>query len=269
MKTLGFRGKLVVVTGASSGLGREIARRLACNEGADLVVAARRRDRLEELKADIERRCSSTVHIVTADLGDPGGAESLYHGATAHGEVFGLVNCAGVTYYGRMLDAPPGTSERIFAVNLFAGMRLILLFLPSFLERGRGAILTVTSLAGLIATPFQTAYSASKHGMQAFMDGIASEYRGRGVTFCSFAPGGMATEMSALSGLDRKIPVDSAVNMRPARAARIAVGALKRGRERCVPGLMNKSIVLFSRLAPRALALRSANRLYDPGEAAR
>jgi short-subunit dehydrogenase len=75
--------------------------------------------------------------------------------------------------------------------------------------------------------------------------------------------------MLTLSGIDKKIPAESAVNMAPARAARIAVNALKRGRERCVPGLVNKSIVLFSRLAPRALALRSANRLYDPGKAAR
>jgi uncharacterized protein len=261
-----FRGKLFVVTGASSGLGREIALRLACQEGAHIVASGRRRERLEELKAEVEGSSDSRVSIVTADLGDPAEAESLHRWATAHGEVFGLVNCAGVTYYGRTLDAPAGTSERVMAVNLFAGMRLVMLFLPDFLARGRGAILTVTSLAGVLTTPYQTVYSASKHGMQAFMEGIAREYRGRGVGFTTVLPGGLDTEMLTLSGLDRKIPSGSAVTMSPARAARIAVKALKRGRERCVPGLMNKMLLLSSRLLPRSVVERSADRLYDPGE---
>jgi hypothetical protein len=263
-----FRGKLFVVTGASSGLGREIARRLACHEGAHIVVSARRRERLEELKADVEGRCNSRVSIVTADLADPAEADSLHRWATAHGDVFGLVNCAGVTYYGRTLGAPPGASERVLSVNLFAGMRLIMLFLPAFLERGSGAVLSVTSLAGILTTPYQTVYSASKHGMQAFMEGLAREYRRRGVAFCTLLPGGIDTEMLSLSGLDRKIPPGSAAIMRPDRVARIAVRALKRGRERCVPGLMNRLLLLTSRFVPRSVVERSADRLYDPGERA-
>ncbi len=267
MKRIDFRGKLVVVTGASSGLGREIARRLALAEGADLVVAARRRERLEELKADLEGRSRSRVHIVTVDLAAADGPDSLFREACGFGEVFGLVNCAGITWYGRTLDAPPGTSEGIVAVNLLAGMRLAALFLGVFLQRGGGAILTVTSLAALVTTPFQNVYGATKHAMHVFMEGLAREYKGRGVFFCTFAPGGIATEMITLSGLDRKIPLDSAVNMEPARAARIAVAALKRGRERCVPGLMNKAVVFLSRLVPRSLVAWSAERLYDPGNA--
>lgn len=261
-----FRGKLFVVTGASSGLGREIARRLACHEGAHIVASARRRDRLEELKVDVESRCNSRVFIVTADVADPADADSLHRWAAAHGDVYGLVNCAGITYYGRTLEAPAGTSERVLSVNLFAGMRLTMLFLPAFLERGSGAILTVTSLAGVLTAPYQTVYSASKHGMQAFMEGLAREYEGRGVAFCTFMPGGIDTEMLSLSGLDRKIPSGSAVNMSAARAARIAVQALKRGRERCVPGLMNKGLLLASRFVPRSLVEQLAKRLYDPGE---
>ena len=143
---------------------------------------------------------------------------------------------------------------------------LIMLFLPEFLARGSGAILTVTSLAGILTTPYQTVYSAAKHGMQAFMEGLAREYRGRGVSFCTFLPGGMDTEMLSLSGLDRKIPSGSAVNMRADRAARIAVRALKRGRERSVPGIMNKALLLAARFVPRTVVESSAHRLYDPGE---
>ncbi len=261
---LDLRGRLIVVTGASSGLGREIARRLACVEGASIVVAARRRDRLEDLKADVEGRCSARVHIVTADLTDPREADTLHTWATAHGEVFGLVNCAGITWYGPTLDAPAGESERILAVNLVAGMRLTMLFLPDFLARGGGFVMTVTSLAGIFTTPFQTAYAASKHGMQAFMEGLAAEYAGRGVQFTTVAPGGIDTEMLTLSGLDRLVPAASPVNMSAARAARLAVNALKNGRSRYVPGIMNKAMVFLTRLVPVSTVTRIARRVYDP-----
>ncbi|HTO21851.1 MAG TPA: SDR family NAD(P)-dependent oxidoreductase, partial [Spirochaetia bacterium] len=130
MPSLDLAGKLVVVTGASSGLGREIARALAVDEKADVVVAARRRDRLESLKTEIESRCPSRVHVLTVDLESPDGPQALFDGATAVGEVFALVNCAGVTFYGRTLDAPADTTRRILAVDQLAVMQVTLLFLP-------------------------------------------------------------------------------------------------------------------------------------------
>ncbi len=264
MRPIDFRGKLVVVTGASSGLGRDIARRLAITEGADLVIAARRRERLEELKAEIEKGCRSRVSFVAADLGTAEGVETLFRESCAAGDVFGLVNCAGSTYYGRTLDAPPGVTERIFSIDLLAGMRLSTKLLEVFLARGRGAILTVTSLAALMPLPFQNVYAAAKHGMQSFMEGLAREYRGRGVTFTTFLPGGMATELLALAGLDRKFAMDNPANMDPVRAARIAIDAWKKGADRSVPGLLNKTIAMLSRLAPRSFVAWSTEKVYKP-----
>jgi hypothetical protein len=264
MRPIDFRGKLVVVTGASSGLGRDLARRLALAEGADLVITARRRQRLEELKAEIEKGCRSRVFCVEADLGTPEGVQTVFRDACAEGDVFALVNCAGSTYYGRTLDAPPGVTERIFSIDLLAGMRLSLMFLKVFLERGSGAVLTVTSVAALMPLPFQNVYAAAKHGMQSFMEGLAREYRGRGVTFTTFLPGGMATELLTLAGLDKKIRVDSPVNMDPARAARIAIAAWKKGADRSVPGVLNKTIAVLSRLAPRSFVTWSAEKVYGP-----
>jgi short-subunit dehydrogenase len=264
MKPLDLRAKLVVVTGASSGLGRDIARRLAVVEGADLVIAARRRERLEELKSEVGSASASRVSCVPVDLGTPEGVETLYAQAWAAGDVFALVNCAGMTYYGRTLDAPPGTAERIFSIDLLAGVRLSMLFLSRFLDRGSGAILTVTSLAALMPLPHQNVYAAAKHAMQSFMEGLAHEYRARGVTFSTFLPGGMDTELLSLAGLDKKIPADSPANMDSARAARIAIDNWKKGTERSVPGLLNKTIAVLSRLAPRALVAWGADRVYAP-----
>jgi uncharacterized protein len=251
MPPLDFAGKLVVVTGASSGLGREIALALALREGANLVLAARRRDRLESLKSEIESRCTSCAHVVPVDLGAPDGPQTLFDRATAAGEAFALVNCAGVTFYGRTLDAPPDTNRRIIAVDQVAVMETTLLFLRTFLERGAGAILTITSLYGLVPGPYQNVYAAAKHAVQTFMEGLAGEYRGRGVTICTFAAGSMLTEMIQSAGLDRRHGVDSSVFLDPARAARAALQSFKKGRLILIHGLLYKAAALLGRITSR------------------
>ncbi len=264
MARINFAGRLVVVTGASSGLGREIARALALREGAHLVVAARRRDRLEALKSEIESRCSSRVHVVPVDLGAPDGPRSLFAQATACGQVAALVNCAGITFYGRTLDATMEGCMQIVAVNQIATMQTTMLFLRYFLDQGFGAILAVTSVAALVPTPFQNVYSASKHAIQCFMEGLSREYRGRGVAICTFAAGSMATEMTVRSGLDRKYASGSPVYLSLVRSARIAVSSFKRRKLFAVPSVLYKTAVFIARLAPRKLVLWASERAYRP-----
>ena len=264
MPLLDLSGKLVVVTGASSGLGREIALCLALEEKADVVVAARRRDRLEALKADIQSRSPSRAHVVVVDLGAPDASETLFRESTALGTVGALVNCAGITFYGRTLDAPADTSQRIIAVNQIAAMKNTLLFLRYFLERGCGGILTVTSVYGLIPGPYQNAYAASKHAMQTFMEGLAGEYRGRGVTLSTFAAGGMATEMIQHAGLDRRHGADSFLFLDTARAARAAISSFKRGRLVLIHGVVYKAAALLARITSRRFGVWLSERIMRP-----
>ncbi len=217
MPQMDLKGRIVVVTGASSGLGREIARLLALREGADLVVAARRRDRLEALKAEIESACTARVHVVPLDASAPEAAESLYREAFSFGDVFGLVNCAGLTFWGRTLDAPEGRHEEMVQVNFLFPMQLSTRFLRRFLERGSGAILTVTSETAFHPLPYQNVYAATKSALQSFTEGLAREYRGRGIRITTVAPGGMATEWLATYGLDRKFSPSSPVTWIRAR----------------------------------------------------
>jgi len=264
MPPLDFAGKLVVVTGASSGLGREIALALALREKAHVIVAARRRDRLETLKAEIESRSASCAHVVPVDLGAPDGPEALFAQATSIGQVSALVNCAGVTFYGRTLEAPVETSRRIIAVNQLAVMQTTLLFLRSFLDRGSGAILTVTSVYGLIPGPYQNVYAAAKHATQTFMEGLAGEYRGRGVTFCTFAAGSMVTEMIRQAGLDRRHGARSPVFLDPARTARAALSSFKKGRLILIPGALYKFVVFLARVTPRRFGVWLSERIMRP-----
>jgi hypothetical protein len=259
MKKMDFGGRWIVVTGASSGLGREIARILAVREGANVVLAARRRDRLEQLAQEIRSSSAAEVQVVAVDLADPAGAQTLFSEATVRRKVYGLVNCAGMTNFGRTLDASMEKIEQILAVNLLAEMRCTLLFLRHFLDQGEGGILAVTSIGAFVPLPFQNVYAATKAGVQSFMEALAQEYRGAGVSFCTFATAGIDTDMIR----DSKFG-GAAFNMSPARAAAHAVAGFKAGRMRHVPGAMGKTIVFLVRHVPRSLVVRAAGGIFRP-----
>ena len=259
MKRRDFRGKWIVVTGASSGLGREIARSLAVREGAHVVLAARRKDRLDQLAAEIRAACPGQVLVLPVDLADPAGAQALFAEATSRQKVYGLVNCAGSTFFGRTLDASMEKIEQILALNLVVEMKSTLLFLRYFLEQGEGAILTITSIGAFLPLPYQNVYAATKQGMQSFMEALAQEYRGAGIAFCTFAPGGINTDMIA----DSKFG-GAATNMDPARAAARAVAGFKAGRMRHVPGVIGRTTAFLARHLPRSLVVRTAGRIFRP-----
>ena len=257
-------GRLIVVTGASGGLGREIARKLALKEGADLVITGRRRHALEDLRGEIRGLCDRSVTVVPCDLSAEEGPRELHARAREAGRVFGLVNNAGVTHYGPAAEASQERLLEVLRTNLLAPVLLTRLFVRDFLDRGEGAILNVTSLAALITVPYQAAYTAAKQGLQAYSEALAGECRGAGVVITTFAPGGIATEMISSSGLDRRFGASSSLLMRADDAARAALRAWKRERLLAVPGIGNKLIALVPRLLPRRAVVRLAAAVYSP-----
>lgn len=229
-------GRLVLVTGASSGLGRAIARRLVEREGADVIIAARRRDRLEELAAelDIAGQDASTVGVARrrrvwtcgVDLAAADGPQRLMAAVreieeTRGERVFGLVNNAGVTHYGPAADMPSDALHRILDLNVTATIDLTHRFLRHVLgvdtARGpdkprslppRGAVLTITSVAAHVPVPYQAVYAASKHALQGFSESLGFELGrlrrtgGPRIVVTAVSPGGIATEMIERSGLE-------------------------------------------------------------------
>ncbi|MCU0288622.1 MAG: SDR family oxidoreductase [Acidobacteria bacterium] len=264
MAKLNFKDKWVLITGASSGLGREIALIMAKEEKAHLVVTARRIERLENLKKEIESSGNTRVEILAADLSKLDDVESVFKKAVEIADIYALINNAGISFYNIAKESDIDIFEKIIQVNLLAPMRLSLKFLSYFQKKGAGAIINITSETGLVIVPYQSAYSASKHGIQAFTEGLHMENKERGIAICSFAPGGVITEMITNIGLDKKIELNSPFNMKPHIAARKAVQAFKKKKFLVVPGLLNKSTVFVARLLPRKVVARLAEIIYRP-----
>jgi short-subunit dehydrogenase len=177
---MNLRDRTVVVTGASSGIGTETVRALA-GRGARVVATARREDRLEALADAVPG-----VVPVTADVTDPAGRARI---SAQAGQVDVLVNNAGVGYFGMVEQMTGEDVERLLEVNVLAAIALTKEVLPGMLERERGAIVNVSSVAAFLAVPPLTVYSTTKFALQGFSEGLRREVAGRGVSVHTVNPG--------------------------------------------------------------------------------
>jgi uncharacterized protein len=272
-------GKLVIVTGASSGLGRDIARLLVQEEQSRVILVARRAERLESLANELNSVGSTVAYVLVADLTEPDAAarvvaDSRRIAQDAGLPLYGLINNAGVTHYGPVLGMEPGEAERILRLNALAPIELTRLFVAATTERSeapargatiaRAAILNVTSLGAHVPVPYQAVYAASKHGLQAFSESFAAELRGEGIAITAVGPGGIDTEMIEGSGLSSKFGSGSSALASSEGIARRAIRAWKRGKISYVPGFGNKVGMLAGRLLPRRTVARATERIFRP-----
>lgn len=187
-----------MVTGASSGIGAAVAKMLS-EEGARVVLAARREDALREVQPELEASEGSVVH--TTDVTDRGQMGALVERAEAElGPVDALVNCAGVMYFTLMKNVRAEEWERTVEVNCKGALNCVGAVLPGMLERGRGHIVTISSDAGRVAFPGLAVYSASKFFVEALSKGLRLETAGTGLKVTTVQPGNVATDLLALSG---------------------------------------------------------------------
>lgn len=264
MARLCFKNKWILVTGASSGLGRAIALYLAEKERANLIITARRIERLNDLKEKIELSFKTKVEVIQADLSRSQDVYSLFERAIEITEIYGVINNAGLTIYGQTKKAHIKLYEKIIDVNLRALINLNLYFLSYFEERGEGAILNITSEGAFIPLPYQSVYSASKHAAQAFTEGLQREYQKSGIVISTFAPGGIATEMIEKSGLDKKINKNNFFNMNAKKVAKKAIKAFKKKKYISAPGFIYKLILFLTRFFPRKVITWIAEIMYRP-----
>jgi short-subunit dehydrogenase len=249
-----------LITGASAGLGLELAR-LAAADRRDLVLVARRRDRLDALAAELRSKHGVAVDVVVADLGQPAAPQAVFTQVAAAGiEVDDLINNAGFGSLGPFVEAERGRQLEMIDVNVRALVELTHLFLPGMLARKRGRILNVASVAGFVPGPYMATYYATKAFVLSFTEALAAELRGSGVTVTASCPGPTATEFGDVAGsrgtnLFRRGVADAG------EVARHAYRAMRLGRVVAVPGLMNNLLVQGIRLGPRAWIRAIAARL--------
>jgi len=253
MKRMEFRGRWVLVTGASSGLGRAMACILAREHGANVILVARRVARLRELAEELSTSANVRVHVIEADLSREADVDRVYAEAIAVGEVYGVVLNAGVTYFGEHGALSWDAFQTMLATNVTSVVRLTSLFVPYLVARGSaGGVLLVSSLAGLMPVPYQSAYSGTKAFLVNFGRSLWHELRGQPVSITTFTPGGIDTELSENTGLSKHFKSKATI-MSADACARDALRGFARRDYMRVPGLFNCLATLLMRILPHRL----------------
>ena len=256
--------RVALVTGASSGIGEAIALELA-RRGHQLVLVARRTDRLHALASSVSQK----AHVLTADLSSRTDRAALPGRVAELGLAPDiLVNNAGLAGLGVVAKSVPDQQLNLVEVDVAAVVDLCSRFLPGMVERGRGAVLNVSSLAGFYPMPGQAAYGAAKAFVLSYTESLRSELRGTGVVASALCPGPVATGLDDAAGFDpgeRAAVLPSFMWKTADEVALAGINGLAANRARVVPGRANWLVAAICRVAPQErllplLARRAAPR---------
>jgi short-subunit dehydrogenase len=253
---------LSLITGASSGIGAEFARQLAAL-GQDLVITARRTDRLENLAAELRARHGGRITVLTRDLADPDAVSELCHTLEQRGlQVDWLINNAGYGLPGTFDAHDWATHARFLQVLLTAPTELAWRLLPGMRQRGYGRIINVASLAGHVPAPAgHTLYGASKAYLIKFSQALALENQSRGIHVCALCPGFTWSEFHDVTRTRQKMDkLPGYLWLSAAEVVRQGIAAVERGDVVYIPGRVNRFIKTALQLMPDRLALRLSAR---------
>lgn len=256
-----WRGKWALVTGASAGIGRELARQLAA-AGANLVLTARRGDRLAQLSLELTAKYKVRIETFPADLARTDTPRELFRFTQQKQiPVEILVNNAGFGKYGEFFRVDSQRLQEMLQVNVAAVVSLTHLYLPGMAERRSGYVLIVSSAAAYQAVPYISTYAATKAFELIFAEGVAEEMRAYGVHVCALCPGSTESEFHQVAG---QPPRTSTRRETAEKVARVGLDALAEGKSSVISGRRNWINVEAQRLVPRRLVTRVAAHLFAP-----
>jgi uncharacterized protein len=254
-----------LVTGASGGIGLELARELA-RHGHPLVLAARSADKLEALAARLSAEHGVRAVAVRADLAEAAGPERLAAALRERDlDVDVLVNNAGVGMHGLFAAGDAAAQDALLQLNVVSLTRLTRLLLPGMMARRAGRILNVASTAAFVPGPFMAMYYASKAYVLSLSVALANELAGSGVTVTALCPGATRTGFQAAAGVERTRLFRRGV-MEAGPVARAGYAGMMAGKAIVVPGIRNRLLAGSSGLAPRTVTARIARALQDPAD---
>jgi uncharacterized protein len=255
--------KWSLVTGASAGIGLALTEQLAA-AGSNLVLTARRTDRLQKLAADLAAKHGVQVEVFGADLVRPEAPDEIFAFTKARNlDIELLVNNAGFGAFGHNHEIPASRLTEMIQVNCSTVVHLTRLFVPAMVERRHGDVLIVSSVAAFQAVPFNSVYAATKAFDLIFSEGIAEELRPFGVRVCALCPGSTTTEFQQVAGQpDRVFRSAETAD----KVARVGLEGLASGKTCVVSGAMNRVMVEAERLAPRRFVAKMAAKMMQPSD---
>ena len=258
-----WSGKWALVTGASAGIGMELARQLAA-AGANLVLTARRTDRLETLASEFTAKHRVKVEICAADLTRPNAPDEIFAFTSGRGiEIHFLINNAGFGAFGFVHKIPQQRIVEMIQVNCTAVVALTQLYVPAMVARHDGDVMIVSSIAAFQAVPFNSAYAATKAFDLLFSEGIAEELRPFGVRVCALCPGSTTTEFQSVAEQpDRTFRSPETAE----KVARVGLEGMARNETCVISGGKNWLMVELERLAPRRFVAQMAAKMMRPAD---
>lgn len=265
MNTQSQHPNLALITGASSGIGLELAR-IHAEKGGDLVLVARSEDKLEALKAELEAAHGVSVRVLARDLTEPGAPQAVYDAVRAAGlDISCLINNAGFGGRGKFHERAWAEDRAMIQLNIVALTELTRLFLPGLVARGRGQILNVSSTASFMPGPLQAVYFATKAYVTFFSNAIAEELRGTGVTVTNLMPGATETAFAKVADMERTGLFERAVSARS--VAQDGYDGMVAGKLDVVSGLTFGQRMMMAAIpfTPKTMLLKQIRQMQEVG----
>lgn len=258
-----WKGKWALITGASAGIGVALAEELAAG-GTNLVLTARRLDRLQEVAKSLSTKHGIQTQVFAADLAQRVAPQRIYDFTRDKGlRIDLLINNAGFGQYGELHQVETERLVDMVEVNCTAVVHLTRLFLPDMVARHSGDILILASTAAFQAVPYISTYAATKAFDLLFAEGLAEEMKPHGIRVCALCPGSTESEFHAVAQQERF----TAKKQEPAgKVARTGLQALEAGKSYVISGVGNYLGAHSQRLVPRGVVTRIAGNMFRPGK---
>lgn len=255
--------KVALITGASTGIGRELAN-IHAENGGDLIIVARRKEKLVTLKQELEKKYKVKVELIAKDLTGADAAKELYDEITKKGiEVEYLLNNAGFGGIGKFHEREWEKDLAMINLNIVSLVALTRFFLPDFVKRNKGKILNTSSTASFTPGPLQAVYYASKSFVTFFSNAIAEELSETDITVTALMPGATATEFGAVSGMDKTILFNKTANARS--VAEDGYNGMMKGKLDVISGLTTAQKIMFAMLPflPKKIKLKQVRKMQE------
>ncbi|MBI9069348.1 MAG: SDR family oxidoreductase [Salinivirgaceae bacterium] len=254
---------VALITGASSGIGKELAH-IHAEKGGGLVIVARSKDKLEQLKSELENKYSIKVLVIAKDLSLPEAAKEVYSQVKSEGiDIEYLINNAGFGGLGKFHEREWESDLSMINLNITALTALTRFFLPDFVARNSGRILNVSSTASFMPGPLQAVYYASKAYVTFFSNAIAEELHDTNITVTTLMPGATETEFGAISGMDKTVMFNKTANAR--KVAEDGYNGMLKGKLDVISGLTFSQKIMMAMIPfmPKKLMLKTVRQMQE------